>query len=358
MRLTDRPTWTALRAHARAMGDVRIGDLFAADPQRVRDFCLSACGTLFDYSKNPVSAETRGLLVKLAEDASVPAQIAAMFEGRRINITEKRAVLHTALRNRSPRPVTVDGQDVMPGIRAVLERMRRLADDVRRGRVKGATGRAFTDVVNIGIGGSDLGPLMVTTALRPYGSPALRAHFVSNIDGAHLSATLAGLNPETTLFIVSSKTFTTQETLTNARSAREWLLTKTAGSVAADVLVKHHFAAVSTNLEGTAAFGIAADRVYGFWDWVGGRYSLWSAIGLPIALAVGFERFEELLVGAFEMDEHFRTTPLERNLPVMAALIGIWHIDFLGHPTHAVLPYAQDLLYLPAFLQQLDMESN
>ena len=358
MRLTDRPTWKALLAHSREMAETRILDLFARDPQRPSGFSLEACGILFDYSKNPVSAETRRHLVTLAEDASVLAQITAMFEGRRINVTENRAVLHTALRNRSSRPVMVDGKDVMPEVRAVLERMRGMAERVRSGIAKGCTGRQFTDVVNIGIGGSDLGPLMVATALRPYGSPGLRAHFVSNIDGAHLAATLSSLDPETTLFIVSSKTFTTQETLTNARSAREWLLTKLAGKGSAEVIVEHHFAAVSTNLDATAAFGIIPERVFGFWDWVGGRYSLWSAIGLPIALAIGFDRFEELLAGAFEMDEHFRTAPLDRNLPAMAALIGLWNIDFLGHPTHAVLPYAQDLLYLPAFLQQLDMESN
>ena len=358
MRLTDRSTWKALAAHARDMGDTRILDLFDHDPRRALAFSIEACGILFDYSKNPISADTRRLLVALAEDAGIPAQIAAMFEGRRINVTEKRAVLHTALRNRSQRPVMVDGQDVMPGIRAVLERMRGMAERVRGGIARGGTGRPFTDLVNIGIGGSDLGPLMVTAALRPYGSPRLHAHFVSNVDGAHLAATLAGLDPETTLFIVSSKTFTTQETLTNARSAREWLLTKLAASAPAGVLVEHHFAAVSTNLEATAAFGILPERVFGFWDWVGGRYSLWSAIGLPIALAIGFERFEELLSGAYEMDEHFRNTPLERNLPAMAALVGIWHIDFMGHSTHAVLPYAQDLMHFPPFLQQLDMESN
>ncbi len=358
MRLTDRPTWKALLAHSRAMGESRIADLFARDPQRAQAFSLESCGILFDYSKNPVSAETRQLLVALAEDAGVPALMAAMFEGRRINVTENRAVLHIALRNRSSRPIMVDGQDVMPGIRAILERMRGMAERIRGGIAKGSTGRAFTDIVNIGIGGSDLGPLMVTTALRPFGSPGLRAHFVSNVDGAHLAATLTGLDPETTLFIVSSKTFTTQETLTNARSAREWLLTKLSAKAPAAILVEHHFAAVSTNLEATAAFGIIPERVFGFWDWVGGRYSLWSAIGLPIALAIGFDRFEALLAGAFEMDEHFRNTPLAHNLPAMAALVGLWHIDFLGRPTHAVLPYAQDLLYLPAFLQQLDMESN
>jgi glucose-6-phosphate isomerase len=358
MRLTDRPSWKALMAHAREMGGTRILDLFARDPHRAEVFSLQSCGILFDYSKNPLTAETRGLLLAIAQEAGVPAQIEAMFAGRRINVTEKRAVLHTALRNRSQQPVMVDGEDVMPGIRAILERMRSMAQSVREGSARGCTGRPFTDVVNIGIGGSDLGPQMATAALRPYGSADLRAHFVSNVDGAHLAATLAHLNPETTLFIISSKTFTTQETLTNARSARQWLLTALPGRGSADMLVGRHFAAVSTNLEATAEFGIVPDRVFGFWDWVGGRYSLWSAIGLPIALAVGFEQFEKLLSGAYDMDEHFRNTPLERNLPVLAALIGVWHIDFLDHPTHAVLPYAQDLMYLPPFLQQLDMESN
>ena len=358
MRLTDRPTWKALDKHARDLRDVRILDLFAGDPERSTSFSIEACGLLFDYSKNPLTAETRQLLVAAAEDASVPAQVAAMFEGRKINVTEKRAVLHTALRNRSDRPVLVDGKDVMPDIRAVLSRMQAMAERVRGGIARGVTGEAFTDIVNIGIGGSDLGPLMVTTALRPYTSPALRAHFVSNVDGAHLAATLEGLNPATTLVLVSSKTFTTQETLANARSAREWLLTKLATAGSDQDIVEHHFAAVSTNLEATSAFGIIPERVFGFWDWVGGRYSLWSAIGLPIALAIGYDNFEELLTGGFEMDEHFRTTPLAANMPVMAALVGLWHGDFLGHATHAVLPYAQDLLYLPAFLQQLDMESN
>ncbi len=358
MHLTHRNTWKALQSHARDMAGARILDLFAKDAHRAEGFSLQACNILFDYSKNPVSADTRRLLVDLAEDASVPAQIAAMFEGRRINVTEKRAVLHTALRNRSGKPVRVEGKDVMPGIVAVLDRMRVMTNRVRAGELRGVSGRPFTDVVNIGIGGSDLGPLMVTTALRPFTSDGPRTHFVSNIDGAHLAATLARLDPETTLFIVSSKTFTTQETLTNARSAREWLLTSLASAGPASAVVAHHFAAVSTNLEATGAFGIAPEHVFGFWDWVGGRYSLWSAIGLPIALAIGFEGFEALLDGAFGMDEHFRSAPLERNLPAMAALIGVWHIDFLGHPAHAVLPYAQDLLYFPAFLQQLDMESN
>ncbi|HEX4985567.1 MAG TPA: glucose-6-phosphate isomerase [Burkholderiales bacterium] len=358
MHLTERRAWKDLAEHARAMASVRILDLFERDPRRAVAFSLEACGLLFDYSRHPISDETRRLLLALAEDTNLAAQIGTMFEGRRINVTEKRAVLHTALRNRSDRPVLVDGEDVMPGVREVLGRMKGMAERVRGAIARGATGKAFTDVVNIGIGGSDLGPLMVTAALRPYGSPRLRVHFVSNVDGAHLAAVLSSLNPESTLFIVSSKTFTTQETLANARSARQWLLTKLASAVPADVIVEHHFAAVSTNLEATAAFGIIPERVFGFWDWVGGRYSLWSAIGLPIALAAGFDNFEELLRGGFEMDEHFRTMPLDRNLPVIAGLLGVWHIDFLGHPTHAILPYAQDLLHLPAFLQQLDMESN
>jgi len=357
-RLHQRPAWKALEAHAHEVREVRVADLFAQDPARAQEFSIAACGLLFDYSKNPLSRQTRRLLVALAEDASLPAQITAMFEGKRINVTEKRAVLHTALRNRSGRPVLLDGKDVMPDVRAVLSRLRDFSERVRGGIARGYTGRPFADVVNIGIGGSDLGPLMACSALRPYCTPDLRVHFVSNVDGAHLAATLSDLDAATTLFVVSSKTFTTQETLTNACTAREWLLTRLHPSGAAEAAVQKHFAAVSTNLEATSQFGIAPERVFGFWDWVGGRYSLWSAIGLPIALAIGFDRFDELLAGAYEMDEHFRTAPLERNMPAIAALTGVWHINFLGHPTHAVLPYAQDLAHFPAYLQQLDMESN
>jgi glucose-6-phosphate isomerase len=356
-RLTERPAWKALEGHAQATRDLRMLDLFAQDPQRATDFSLEACGLLYDYSKNPVSVETRRLLVALAEDSGLEAQIEAMFGGKRINLTEKRAVLHTALRNHSDRPVMLDGTDVMPAVRGVLARLREMTNRVRSGVSRGCTGRPFSDVVNIGIGGSDLGPAMVTVALRPFAS-GLRVHFVSNVDGAHLAGTLARLDPETTLFVVSSKTFTTQETLANANSAREWMLTSLAGQNPAATIVAQHFAAVSTNLEATAAFGIDPERVFGFWDWVGGRYSLWSAIGLPVALAVGYTRFEELLAGAFDMDEHFRSAPIARNMPAIAALVGLWHIDFLGHATHAVLPYAQDLALLPAYLQQLDMESN
>ncbi|MEX0959503.1 MAG: glucose-6-phosphate isomerase [Burkholderiales bacterium] len=357
-RLTERPAWKALTAHAHELRGLRMLDLFSEDPARAQDFAAEAAGLYLDYSKNPLTRETLGLLVALAEEAQVPDQIAAMFGGGRINVTEQRAVLHVALRNRSGRPIMVDGQDVMPEVVAVLEQMRAFCDGVRSGALSGFTGRPYSDVVNIGIGGSDLGPLMASRALAPFAARKLHSHFVSNVDGAHLAETLAGLDPETTLFIVSSKTFTTQETLTNARSAREWLLTRLQGSSPPEAVVARHFAAVSTNLDATAQFGVPPDRVFGFWDWVGGRYSLWSAIGLPIALTVGFERFEELLTGAHEMDEHFRTTPLSSNLPALLGLIGIWHGNFLGANTHVVLPYAQDLAWFPAFLQQLDMESN
>jgi glucose-6-phosphate isomerase len=357
-RLTERPAWQALTAHARQLRGQHMLQFFAEDPARARDFAAEAAGLYLDFSKNPLTRETLRLLTTLAEDTHVPAQIGAMFAGSRTNITEQRAVLHVALRNRSGRPVMVDGRDVMPEVVAVLEQMRAFCDGVRSGAHSGFTGRAYTDVVNIGIGGSDLGPLMACRALAPFASQKLRSHFVSNVDGAHLAGTLAGLDPESTLFIISSKTFTTQETLTNARSAREWLLTHFQGGSPPEAVVARHFAAVSTNLGATTQFGVPPDRVFGFWDWVGGRYSLWSAIGLPIALGVGFERFEELLAGAHEMDEHFRTAPLPRNLPALLGLIGIWHGNFLGATTHAVLPYAQDLAWFPAYLQQLDMESN
>lgn len=357
-RLSERASWQSLAAHAANTHGIRILDLFDADPKRVKHFSLEAAGLYLDYSKNPVTSETLKLLISAAEDASLVDQTRAMFGGRRINITEKRAVLHTALRNRSGCAVLTDGRDVMPEVRAVLERMKNFCDALRSGTARGAGGKTFTDVVSIGIGGSDLGPQMVTRALAPYGTDGPRLHFVSNVDGAHLAAVLASLDPESTLFIVSSKTFTTQETLTNARSAREWLLTRQSSPQAQDSVVAAHFVAVSTNLVAATDFGIAPDRVFGFWDWVGGRYSLWSAIGLPIALAIGFEHFEDLLEGAFEMDEHFRTAPLAQNMPVVLGLLGIWFNNFLGARTYAILPYAQDLAWLPAYLQQLDMESN
>jgi len=357
-RLSERTSWKALDAHAARPAVTDILALFDADPNRARIFSLEAAGLVLDYSKNPVSDETLRLLLSLAEQSSLPAQIQAMFEGRRINITENRAALHIALRNHSQRPIIVDGQDVMPRITAVLERMRVFSDAVRSGQLRGATGKPFTDVVNIGIGGSDLGPMTVCSALKPFAKDGPQTHFVSNVDAAHLASTLEHLDPQTTLFIISSKTFTTQETMTNARSARQWLLTQLADSGTNEALVARHFVAASSNLKETAAFGIEAGQVFGFWDWVGGRYSLWSAIGLPIALAVGYDRFEQLLAGAHAMDEHFRTVPLSRNMPTLLALVGIWHTNFLGAQTHAVFPYAQDLALLPMFLQQLEMESG
>ena len=328
--------------------------MFRDDPARFDQFSVRLGSLLFDYSKNRFTGETIKLLMALAEQAKLPAYIESMFSGDKINCTERRAVLHTALRNRSDRPVCVDGKDVMPDVRRVLGLIRNFSGAVRNGQHRGHTGKRITDIVNIGIGGSDLGPLMVCEALKPYGSPELRAHFVSNVDGTHITETLNQLNAETTLFIVSSKTFTTQETLTNANSARTWLIEKLGNEQA----VAQHFAAVSTNLEATAKFGINPHNVFEFWDWVGGRYSLWSAIGLPIALYVGMDKFEELLDGAYAMDEHFRNTALDKNIPVLMGLLGIWYGNFFGAGSNAVFPYDQYLHRLPAYLQQLEMESN
>jgi glucose-6-phosphate isomerase len=354
MPLTELPTWKRLAAHRDEVARHHLRDRFAADRQRFARFSAEGAGLFLDFSKNLILEETLPLLCRLAEEAGVPQRRAAMFAGERINATEQRAVLHTALRNRSPRPVVVDGRDVMPDVRRVLDAMRVFATRVRDGSLRGHTGRQITDVVNIGIGGSDLGPLMACEALEAYGRSELRAHFVSNVDGAHLGRTLKRLDPETVLFIVASKTFTTQETLANARSARAWLVARL-GSEAA---VASHFIAVSTNLPATAAFGIPAERVFEFWDWVGGRYSLWSAIGLPIALFVGMDAFEDMLAGGHEMDEHFRTAELPGNLPAILGLLGVWYADFFGARTCAVLPYDQGLHRFPAYLQQLDMESN
>lgn len=352
--LTDSPAWRALAGH-RTTAAPTLRELFASDPARFADFHARCGPILLDYSKNGITREVRTLLFDLARQCGVEGRRDAMFAGDRINHTEHRAVLHVALRNRSDRPMPVDGRDVMPAVHDVLRRMRDFSEAVRAGRAPGHSGQPITDVVNIGIGGSDLGPLMATEALRAFAEPErLRVHFVSNVDETHLVETLRGLDPARTLFIVASKTFTTQETMTNAASARAWLVR----GLGDDRAVARHFAAVSTNLAATSAFGVAPDRVFEFWDWVGGRYSLWSAIGLSIALAVGMDRFEAMLDGAHAMDEHFRTAPLERNLPVILALVGIWHVDFCGLPTHAVLPYDQYLHRLPAFLQQLDMESN
>jgi glucose-6-phosphate isomerase len=352
--LTDSPAWQALIRHQKEMADVHMRHLFANNPQRFERFSLRLGDILFDYSKNRITQETMSLLLALAHQGGLAVRIEAMFAGARINTTENRAVLHVALRNRSNRPILVEGHDVMPEVNRVLAQMRRFSEAVRSGAWKGYTGRAITDVVNIGIGGSDLGPKMVTAALKPYGKSDLRVHFVSNVDSTDLVETLKTLNPETALFLVASKSFTTQETMTNARSARSWFLASAADQAA----VAKHFVAMSTNASAVAEFGIDTENMFEFWNWVGGRYSLWSAIGLSIALYLGMDRFEELLAGAHKADEHFRTAPFEKNIPVVMALLGIWYNDFFGAESHAILPYDQYLIHFPAYFQQGDMESN
>ncbi|ESX88133.1 glucose-6-phosphate isomerase [Mesorhizobium sp. LNJC405B00] len=341
----------ALRA-ARAAASGTMREAFAADPKRFETFSASDGDLLLDWSKCAVDQRTMELLEKLAAAADLEGRRAAMFSGKKINITEDRAVLHTALRNLSGKGVTVDGQDVKADVLSVLDAMGAFADAIRSGKAAGATGKKITDIVNIGIGGSDLGPAMATLALAPY-HDGPRAHYVSNIDGAHIHDTLKGLSAETTLFIIASKTFTTVETMTNAETAREWVQ-KALGKEA----VGKHFAAVSTALDLVSKFGIEADRVFGFWDWVGGRYSLWGAIGLPVMIAIGPRNFRAFLDGAHEMDEHFRTAPLQKNLPALLGLVGWWHRVICGYPARAVIPYDQRLSRLPAYLQQLDMESN
>ncbi len=352
--LTDLPAWQALREHHREMEGVHMRDLFAQDPQRFERFSLRLGEILFDYSKNRINQKTVTLLLELAQQADLARKIEAMFRGEKYNNTEQRAVLHVALRNRSNRPILVDGADVMPEVNAVLAHMRAFSEEVRSGAWKGYTGQPITDVVNIGIGGSDLGPKMVCEALKPYGKPGLRVHFVSNVDSTDLVETLKLVNPESVLFLVASKTFTTQETMTNAQTAREWFLTA-AGDEAA---VAKHFAAMSTNTAAVRQFGIDPRNMFAFWDWVGGRYSLWSAIGLSIALFLGMDAFEELLGGAHAVDEHFSTAPFEENLPVLMGLLGIWYNNFFGAQSHAILPYDQYLMHFPAYFQQGDMESN
>ena len=341
-----------LKATARETDATDIRAAFAADPNRFSRFSTAFDDLLFDYSKCAVNDRVIDGLEALAKAAKVEEKRDAMFRGDIINITEERAVLHTALRNRSNRPVLVGGKDVMPDVNAVLEAMGKFADDVRSGALKGATGKKITDVVNIGIGGSDLGPVMATLALAPF-HDGPRLHFVSNVDGAHIADTLKLLDPETSLFIVASKTFTTIETMTNAATARAFI----AGKLG-EAAVGHHFAAVSTALDKVGAFGIDAARVFGFWDWVGGRYSIWSAIGLPLMIAIGKENFDRFLDGGHAMDEHFRSAPLRRNVPMLLGLIGFYHRNVLGYPSRAILPYDQRLTRFPAYLQQLDMESN
>ena len=352
--LTQFPTWQKLCAHQKEIAPLHMRDFFAADPKRFEHYSLHFGDILFDYSKHRINDETLPLLFQMAREAKIEQWRVAMFNGEKINITENRAVLHTALRNRSNTPVIVDGKDVMPDINAVLAQMREFSENVRKGTWLGFTGKRITDIVNIGIGGSDLGPVMVCDALKPYASPELNIHFVSNIDGAHLMRALEKCKPETTLFIVASKTFTTQETMTNAMSARTWFLDSAKDSKH----VAKHFVALSTNAKAVANFGIDTANMFAFWDWVGGRYSLWSAIGLSIALYVGMDNFESLLEGAHEMDNHFKTAPLEQNMPVILALIGVWYNNFFHVDTNAILPYDQGLARFPAYMQQADMESN
>jgi glucose-6-phosphate isomerase len=351
---TQTDSWQELSRHFAEIASVQMRDLFANDPDRFEKFSLRFDDILVDFSKNRITEDTMRLLVRLAAEVGVGDAIEAMFTGEKINETENRAVLHTALRNRGSLPVVVDGADVMPNVRAVLEQMRSFSDRVISGDWTGYTGKRITDIVNIGIGGSDLGPVMVTEALKPYRKKGVAVHFVSNVDGTDLTETLSALNHETTLFIVASKTFTTQETMTNAFSAREWFL----AGAQDRAHVARHFVAVSTNAAKVQEFGIASDNMFVFWDWVGGRYSLWSAIGLSIACYLGFDNFSALLDGAYAMDRHFRDTPLDRNIPVVLALIGVWYTNFFGAQTEAILPYDQYMHRLPAYFQQGNMESN
>jgi glucose-6-phosphate isomerase len=382
--LTSCPAWQALVEHKRELEGTHMRELFARDPRRVAKMTREVCGLYVDYSKHRADDNVIAKLWGLARWAKVEEWRDKMFAGEKINVTENRAVLHVALRNRASRPILVDGNDVMPEVNAVLAKMRAFSNRVRSGDWKGSRGDAITDIVNIGIGGSDLGPVMVTEALKPYSRPlawdngdgtgglrgaptafrtggpsyeprpALDVHFVSNVDGTHMTETLRRLDPQTTLFIVASKTFTTQETMTNARTARSWLQEQ----LGPNVDVAKHFVAVSTNAKEVAAFGIDTANMFEFWDWVGGRYSLWSAIGLSIACFIGMDNFEELLAGAHEMDEHFRTAPLEQNVPVMLAMLGVWYANFWSAESHAILPYDQYLHRFAAYFQQGDMESN
>jgi glucose-6-phosphate isomerase len=352
--LQETPAFRALLEHHASVGPKSVLRAFDDDARRSESLSLELGDLFFDYSKHRITSETVTLLVKLAEERGLEKAIDAMFSGAKINSTENRAVLHVALRNRSNQPILVDGKDVMPDVNRVLAQMQDFSSRVRTGQHRGFTGKAITDVVNIGIGGSDLGPHLVCEALKPYWKPGLRAHFVSNVDATQLVETLKNLSPETTLFTVASKTFTTLETMTNAESARRWLLDALHDPAA----VKQHFAAISTNLAAVSKFGIDPANMFEFWDWVGGRYSVWSSIGLPIAIVAGFGVFEEFLSGAYETDEHFRQASLDKNIPALMGLIGLWYIDFFGAQTHAVLPYDQYLDLLPAFLQQLEMESN
>jgi glucose-6-phosphate isomerase len=354
MNPTTTKSWQNLRRHYEKSKNLHMRALFAEDPRRYDKFSIHFNDLIVDYSKNRITQETLKGLIELAEECDLKKAIENMFSGAKINETENRAVLHIALRNRDSNPIVVDGQDVMPEVNAVLDQMEDFSTRLISGDWQGYTGKKISDIVNIGIGGSDLGPVMVTEALRPYAKQGLRVHYVSNIDGTHLTETLKQLKPETTLFMIASKTFTTQETMTNAFSAREWFL-----EAAKDPLqVARHFVAISTNAEAVEKFGIDKDNMFVFWDWVGGRYSLWSAIGLSIACYIGYENFVELLQGAFEMDQHFKTAPFDKNTPVLLALIGIWYNNFYGAQTEAILPYDQYMHRFAAYFQQGNMESN
>ncbi|ABB24023.1 glucose-6-phosphate isomerase [Pelodictyon luteolum DSM 273] len=354
MDLSRSAAWSALVSHRQEVEQLHMRDMFMSDHDRFKHFSIRWNGLLLDYSKNRINSRTMGLLVELARQANLIEARDGMFAGEKINFTENRAVLHTALRRQPGYTLNVDGLDVPAEVDSVLRQMKAFTDKVVGGEWKGYTGKRITDVVNIGIGGSDLGPCMVTEALRPFADGAIAVHFVSNIDGTHVSEVLKRVDAETTLFVIASKTFTTQETLTNSMTAREWFLSRAIDPAH----IALHFAAVSTNRTKVVEFGIDPENMFRFWDWVGGRYSLWSAIGLSIALYLGFEAFQELLRGARAMDEHFQEAPLEENIPVILALLGVWYNNFFDVPSHAVIPYDQYLHRLPAYLQQLDMESN
>ena len=351
---TTTAAWQLLKDHYNKSKSTHIKDLFAADAGRFNNFSLTTGDIVFDYSKNILTEETLALLIHLANEIRLPDAIKAMFAGEKINATEDRAVLHTALRNFSGKPVLNDGKDVMPAVKAVLEQIKTFCNKIHRGEWKGYTGKKIKYIVNIGIGGSDLGPVMVTEALKPYWVEGIQTYFVSNVDGTHITETLKKVTAEETIFLIASKTFTTLETMTNAHTARNWFLEH----ANEEALIAKHFAALSTNEKDVVKFGIAAENMFVFWDWVGGRYSLWSAIGLSIALTVGYENFEQLLKGAHEIDTHFSTASFEKNIPVLMALIGTWYTNFFGTATEAILPYDQYLHRFAAYFQQGNMESN
>ncbi|MEM6966302.1 MAG: glucose-6-phosphate isomerase [Bacteroidota bacterium] len=351
---TKTQAWKKLKKHFQATKKIQMKSLFSEDARRFKKYAVQFEDILVDYSKNRINEETMSLLMELAREMELKAAIQQMFAGEKINETEGRAVLHVALRNRSERAIEVDGVNVMPDVNSVLQQMESFSNKITSGKWRGYSRKKITDIVNIGIGGSDLGPVMVTEALKPYWKKGMQVHFVSNVDGTHITETLKDLNPETTLCIIASKTFTTQETMTNAHTARDWFLKK----AKKEAHIKKHFVAVSTNQQGVEAFGIASENMFGFWDWVGGRYSLTSAIGLSIACTVGYEKFSELLDGFHAMDEHFRKTKFEKNIPVILAMIGVWYNNFFGAETEAILPYDQYLHRFAAYFQQGNMESN